>query len=110
MLMNYVELLEGIPKKLHFTDHYYVKREIWDEEFQRMKPIESLVFWVDNEDGEPTAKTFSILSSKLAARFTPYIPGNAYRMKLFTITSLGKGFQRRFEVDAENFNFIPAET
>ena len=62
LLMNYVALVPGVPTRLHFTDHYFIDREIADRETGKPKQIESLVFYCNEEGGEPCSKTFSILS------------------------------------------------
>lgn len=103
MLMNYIDLKEGVPKRLHLTDNYIVEREIWDKNLDRTKVIRSLTFWVDREDGIPTAKTWSILSDKLAGLLQPYIPDHEYRMKEFIVTMQGEGFTKRFSVQVIPF-------
>ena len=103
MLMNYIELKEAEPKRLHFTDNYIIEREIWDPNLDRTKVIRSLTFWCDREDGMPTAKTFSILSDKLAGLLEPYLPEHEYRMKEFIITKTGEGFVKQFSVQVIPF-------
>ena len=98
LLMNYVALVPGVPTRMHFTDHYYIKREIADKETGKPKPIESLVFWVDELNGEDTARTFSILSKKLAAHFEPFLPGKDYTNYNFIITQIGDGFLKDWNV------------
>ncbi len=100
MMMNYVELKEEIPKRLHFTDHYWVDRMIWDKDLGKEKMVRSLVFAVDTEDGEPSLKTFSVLSTKLAALLAPYLPDSRFRDFDITITAHGSGFMRFFTVEA----------
>lgn len=92
LLMNYIALAPGLPTRMHFTDHYFIEREIADKETGKPKTIHSLVFWVDELDGEDCAKTFSILSQKLAAHVTPYLPNKEYTLYDFIITQIGKGF------------------
>jgi len=103
MLMNYIDLKEGEPKRLHFTDHYIIEREIFDKNLDKVKTIKSLTFWCDREDAMPTAKTFSIMADKLAGLLAPYLPGNDYRTKEFIITKQGEGFTKRFSVQVIPF-------
>jgi len=98
MLMNYAYLVAGIPKRLHFTDHYYVDREIADKDSGKPKTIKSLVFWVTEEDGESVAKTFSILSQKLEAHMLPFLPDKRYGGYDFLITQIGDGFLKDWNV------------
>jgi len=98
MLMNYVRVVAGIPARMHFTDDYWVEREIADKETGKPKRIRSLVFWVDELDGEDVARTFSILSEKLAAHMTPYLPGKRYGGYDFIITQIGEGFLKDWNV------------
>lgn len=100
MLMNYVSLGEGVPTRMHFTDSYYVEREVWDENFGRMKKVRSLVFWVDELGGEPAARTFSVLSKKLADLFDPYLVNNRFTEFDFVVTKKGEGFATEYTVQA----------
>lgn len=100
MLMNYIELPRDVPTRLHFTDHYTVEREIWDAALGKFKTVKSLVFWCDELNGEPTAKTLSVLSESLATMLRPYLPDHAYINNDFVITKRGEGFSTRYEVQA----------
>ena len=100
MLMNYVALEKDVPARMHFTDHYLVEREIWDEKLGKYKPIKSLVFWVDELNGEPTARTFSVISETLATMLRPYLPDHEYVHRDFVVTKQGEGFSTRYLVEA----------
>lgn len=100
MLMNYVALDKDVPTRMHFTDHYSVEREIWDAKLGKYKPVKSLVFWVDELNGEVTAKTFSVLSETLATILRPYLPDHSYINFDYLITKRGEGFGTRYEVQA----------
>ena len=92
LLMNYIALAPGVPTRMHFTDHYYIEREIADKETGMPKKIRSLVFWVDGLGGEDCARTFSILSQKLAAHLEPFLKDKQYTHYDFVITQIGEGF------------------
>ena len=98
LLMNYIALVAGMPTRMHFTDHYYIDREIADRETGKPKPIHSLVFWVDELGGEDCARTFSILSKKLAAHFEPFLKGKEYTKYDFIVTQIGDGFLKDWNV------------
>lgn len=98
MLMNYVALEKDVPARMHFTDHYLVEREIWDESLGRYKTIKSLVFWVDQLNGEPTARTFSVISEALASMLRPSLPDHSYIDFDYVITKRGSGFATRYEL------------
>jgi len=98
--MNYVQLVPGIPKRLHYTDDYEIYRTIADKETGKPKRIHGWVFWVDEEDGVDVAKTHSILSQKLFAHLEPFLPDKQYTRYDFIITKLGDGF-------LADFNFQP---
>jgi len=98
LLMNYVALVSGVPTRMHFTDDYYVDREVADKETGKPKRIRSLVFWVDELNSEDTARTFSILSQKLAAHFEPFLPDKEYTHYDFIITQIGDGFLKDWNV------------
>jgi len=96
--MNYIALVAGVPTRMHFTDDYWVDRDIADRETGRMKRIKSLVFWADELNGEKVARTFSILSEKLAAHMTPLLPDKQYTHYDFIITQMGDGFFKDWNV------------
>ena len=96
--MNYIALQPGVPTRMHFTDDYYVEREIADRETGKPKRIKSLVFWVDELNGEPAARTFSVLSQKLQAPLEPFRPGKRYVDYDFIITQQGDGFLKDWNV------------
>jgi len=98
LLMNYIALAPGVPTRMHFTDDYYVDREIADKETGKPKKIRSLVFWVDELEGEDCARTFSILSQKLAAHMEPYLPNKGYIPYDFIVTQIGEGFLKDWNV------------
>jgi hypothetical protein len=98
MLMNYVALEKDVPTRMHFTDHYFVEREVWDEKLGKFKMVRSLVFWVDELNGEPAAKSFSILSDALSRILSGYIPNHSYVEFDFLITKQGEGFATRYQV------------
>ena len=98
LLMNYVALEPGVPTRLHFTDDYFVEREIADRETGKPKRIQSLVFWVDELNGEDAARTFSILSQKLAAHLEPFRKDKRYLNYDFIITQMGDGFYKDWNV------------
>ena len=100
ILENFVKLEPGIRKVLHFYDHVIVIREIMDPVLGKTKPVRSLTFFVDEEDGRPVKKTFSIIQEKLAAALAPYLPGKRYLDFNFAITKIGAGFTAEFEVEA----------
>ncbi len=98
LLMNYIALVSGVPTRMHFTDDYIIDREIPDRESGRPKRIKSLVFQVDELNGEDVARTFSILSQKLAAHMTPLLPDKEYTHYDFIITQMGDGFLKDWNV------------
>lgn len=92
VLSNYVALSPGIPTRFHFTDDYFIDRWIATADPAKPKRVKSLVFWVDELDGETAARTFSILSEKLAAQMEAFLPGRKYLQYDFIITETGSGF------------------
>lgn len=98
VLDNVVQLREGAPKRLHFTDHGIGDVEIQDPVMRVAKMVTRLTFTVDEEDGSPVAKTFSVLSERLAGDLAPYLPERAYRSLEFVITRRGTGFATSYTV------------
>ena len=98
MLMNYIALAPGVPTRMHFTDDYYVERTIQDKESGKPKTIKSLVFWCDELNGEPAARTFSVLSQKLEAHMAPFRKNKEYLKYDLIITQMGDGFLKDWNV------------
>jgi len=90
-ISNFVVLRPGVPVTLHFTDHRIVKRTITDP--IRGVPVEreSLVLYVNRENGSPVDKMYSILSQKHAAEFAGYLEGKRYLAYNFTIVKDAAG-------------------
>ncbi|KKN37958.1 hypothetical protein LCGC14_0758450 [marine sediment metagenome] len=98
LLMNYIRLVAGIPTRMHFTDHYYIDRVVADRDTSKPKKLRSLVFWVDELDGEDVSRTFSILSQKLEAHFLPFLKGEKFKEYDFIVTQMGEGFLKDWNV------------
>jgi len=90
-ISNFIVLRPGIPVTLHFTDHRIVKRTITDP--IRGIPVEreSLVLYVNRENGSPVDKMYSILSQKHAAEFAGYLEGKRYLAYNFVIVKDAAG-------------------
>lgn len=100
VFMNYVVLQEDTPVRLHFSDHYFVDRMIWDKDLGKEKPVRSLVLVVDREGAEVVLKTLSILSERLASTMEPYLRDSHFRDFDFVITKLGQGYGTTYQVEA----------
>jgi len=96
--MNYITLAPGVPTRMHFSDDYWVERSIADRESGKPKTIRSLVLWCDELNGEDCARSFSILSQKLAAHIEPFLPDKRYGGYDFVITQIGDGFLKDWNV------------
>ena len=94
----YVRFVEGVSKKLHFTDHKWVYKEIKDPLTGWTKRIRTLVLKVDWEDGRHVDKTLSVTSSKLQQMLLPYLDGKRYKRYLFEIRKRGSGFLTEWEM------------
>lgn len=100
LLMNYVRLEPGVPTRVHFTDDYTVERTITEKESGKPKRVKTFVFWVDELNGEPAARSFSIMSQKLYAHFEPFLPDKRYEEYDFIITEMGSEFFKDWNVQA----------
>ena len=81
---NWVILEPGVPKRIHMIDHIVEPREITDKYFGRPRTVTTWLFLVDREDGRPVDKTFSVLSGRLKAELSGYIPEKRYTRYEFT--------------------------
>jgi len=82
---NWVILRLGERKRLHFFHHVKVTRVTTDPITGEPRRRESLVFYVDEEDGVKVDKMLSILSRRLAQELSAYIPGKRYLRYDFVI-------------------------
>jgi len=84
-------LRPGVSVRLHFTDHRVVRRQITDP--IRGVPVEreSLMLYVDRENGVKVDKMYSILSQKHAAEFAGYLEGKRYLGYEFVIVKDAAG-------------------
>jgi len=103
MLQNFLALTQDVPTRVHFDDYHEVKRTINDKELGVDKKVTSHVFWIDRVNGEPAARTFSVLSEGLWSQLAPYIPGDRFRDHEFEITKRGEGFLTTYEVEVFPF-------
>ena len=100
VLQNHVMLQDGIPARMHFTDHQVVRRTITDRQTGRPTSREVLELSVDSLDGRPVGAVFSTMASKLADQFAPYLPTKSYVQYDFVVTQRGEDFQRSWTVQA----------
>jgi len=98
LLGNYVTLSEGIPKRLRFESHQIVQRLITDPMTKSPKTVNVLEFKVLEEDGIAVSKIYSVTSEKHAQQFAPFLEGQGYRGKVFTIIPRGRGYLREYSV------------
>jgi len=98
VLQNYVILEQGIPTRLHFTDHHIERRSITDPVTGQAGSRNTLVFDVDRMDGVGVMSKFSTMAEKLAAKFEPYLADKSYTKFDFTITQTGEGFRTVYTV------------
>ena len=85
VLGNWVVLRPGERKRLHFYSHSVIERVITDPVTGAQKTVRSLVMWVDEEDGVPVKKTFSVISEKLAGQLAPYLVNKNYVNYVFVV-------------------------
>lgn len=100
MLMNYIELVRDVPVRMHLSDRYDITREVHDKLLNRVKSVNSLTFWVDELDGQPASRSFSVLSDRLRGKLEPYLAGNRFREFDLVITKRGEGFAVDWSVEA----------
>lgn len=103
VLENYVKLLPGVPKRLHFTGGAIVEKQITDPLTKLAVTRRSLVFNVDREDGRLVDKTWSTLSDGLASQLKPELDSLAYRETEYVITQVGYGFNTRYQIEKRPF-------
>ncbi len=100
VLENYVVFEEGVPKRLHFTDHHLGDRDMPDPLIGITKRLTVLTMVVDQEDGYPVSKILSITANSLASQLAGYLPDRSYTRYDWEITRRGAGFSSRYTVIA----------
>ena len=99
VLRNYIELEEGRPARLHFTDGQVVEKTITDPALGREKVVRTLVLTADELNGGPTSGLLSVTSEKLAVLLWPYVERGTLANYTFVILAEGRGFQRSYSVE-----------
>lgn len=105
VLQNHVILQNGIPARMHFTDHHIEKRTITDPNTGLPSIRNVLVFDVDRLNGSSVGALFSTMAEKLALQFQPYLGDKSYKSYEIIITQNGEGFTRKWMVQ-----FVPFTT
>lgn len=100
VLENFIRLVDGVPISMHFTAYTIAPIDRRDPLTGFISQVNSLIFNVDMENGQPVSKTFSTLSSKLAAMFEPFLADEDYKRRTFIITKRGSSFDTDFEFQA----------
>jgi len=100
VLDNYVKLVPGVPKRLHFTAGGVVAKTLVDPLHGRAKGVNTLEMHVDREDGVEVSRSFSVTSEKLAQSLAPYLDPSRLPLYDFIITMTGAGFTRSYVVEA----------
>ena len=100
VLQNYVMLQQGVPARLHFSDHNIQVRTITDPTTRMAKNVNTLVFNVDRLNGAPVESLFSTVSEKLAGQFAAYLSDKSYKNYEFLITQIGTCFQTAYTVQS----------
>ena len=105
VLQNHVILQNGVPARLHFTDHHIERRTITDPNTGLPSMRNVLAFDVDRLNGVAVGAIFSTMAEKLAGQFEPYLGDKSYMSYEIIITQSGDGFTRKWMVQ-----FIPMTT
>ena len=105
VLQNTIILQDGIPARLHFTDHHFESRTITEGLTQRQVPRNTLVMDVDRLDGAAVQAVLTTMAEGLAGQLDPYLKDKSYKNYEIIITQRGFGFTRKWTVQ-----FIPFTT
>lgn len=96
ILDNVVRLAPGASKELHFTNHTRGPVDMQDPVTFVVRPVETLTFVVDEEDGRPVNKVYYVTSDRHAQDFGPFLAERKYRDYNWLITAFGEGLLRRW--------------
>jgi hypothetical protein len=87
----WVRLEPSRPKKIHIKAWQKLNRVITDPITGMPKEIPSLILTVDEEDGIPVTKQFSVVSQKLSAELRPYLEEGTFAQYNFVIVKDAAG-------------------
>ncbi len=107
-LGNYVIFDEGVPERLHFSDHQKRVKTITDPQTGRPRTINAVDFTVDRLNGQPVVSTLSIIQEGLYASIEPYLKERQYLAYDFIITKRGTGYQTKWTVEVIPLHPTPA--
>lgn len=96
---RYVELTEGVPVLMKFSDHYIAEKEIMDQTAGRVKKVQTIQLVVTHVNGKPVDAEWSVLSWKLIQRIQPFIDNGQILTRVFKVTKHGKGFHTKYELE-----------
>ncbi len=105
VLQNTIILQDGVPARLHFTDHHIERRTITDPVTLQGAARNTLVMNVDRLDGRAVEAILTTMAEGLAGQLEPYLKDKGYRTYEVIITQRGESFRRRWTVQ-----FIPFVT
>jgi len=104
-LQNYVIFQNGVPERLHFTDHAYEQVTITDPRTLRPGVRNRLSMSVDEINGSktdshglPIIARLSVLAAGLEGKLAPYLPNKDYLRYDFVITQTGTGDLTKYTV------------
>ncbi len=104
-LQNFVTFQNGVPERLHFSDHTLEQVLITDPVTGKSGPRNRLSMTVDEINGSktgigglPIIAKLSVLAEGLAGKLEAYLPGKAYLNYDFIITLNGLGYLARYSV------------
>ena len=98
LLDNVVFLRPGVPTELHFSNHTVGPVVMEDPITALVRPVETLTFVVDRQNGNPVNKVYYVTSERHAADFRPFLDDRSYRLYTWTITRWGEGLLTRWTV------------
>lgn len=98
---NYVELIQGIEKKLRFKADSlrYEPRKIMDPQSKVEKTVNATVLDVIEEDGRAVTKQFSTLAMKLSSQLVSLSSGGSLYGRVVGIKKTGAGYTTEFAVN-----------
>lgn len=97
-VVNYVQLVNDIPKRLQFSSLHFEDRDAVDPVSGMPKIIRVIVGMVTSEDGVPVSKTYSSTSSKLNSQLAKFISDFSLPGKIFVITKTGTGYLTQYQL------------
>jgi len=98
---NYVTLVPGVPKRLHFNAYAWADTVQNDPLLKLALSKRKLVFVVDQEDGAKVSKTYSTLRGKEWSFWEPFLGDGSFKNFTWELVYSRQDFASEVRISAK---------